>query len=327
MVALSDNRQTRQMPDPSVVLAGVGAAQHIFQGSLVCAKGADGYHYPGADTAGYIFAGIAREECDNSLGLDGALECKLYTKGRYLMVASGASQAWVMRRAYISDDQTVALSGTNGIMCGFIARIESSTAVWVEIAIGAGAGESYEMPSGTAAAPGLPYLLDADAGFYLAAANTVGIAGNGAGIATFGPTAVTLTPALDVSAAGVSAGHPSLYRATLVVPFNLKATTVVLAGADHPKLRVVGVNFLLTEVPDASATTLTCKLTRTVGGAQDICADKTFTQGTDTVGKVLAGTIDTAQDNIPIACDVNLVVGGTTTTLGRGVAYIDVVGE
>jgi len=139
--------------------------------------------------------------------------------------------------------------------------------------------------------------------------------------------AIGLNGAVTVGAGGFANSAPSLYRTTLVVPFNGKGTTVVLAGADHPKLRVVGVNFHLTEVPDASATTLTCKLTRTVGGAGDICADKTFTQGTDTVGKVLAGTIDTAQDNIPVACDLNLVVGGTTTTLGRGVAYIDVVGE
>ncbi len=96
------------------------------------------------------------------------------------------------------------------------------------------------------------------------------------------------------------------------------------AGADHPGCRVVGVKFMLTEVPDGGATTYTFKIT---DGTNDICAAKTFTQGTDTVGKVLDGTIDANYDNLALADPLNVVTAGTTTTLGRGVAYIDVVGE
>lgn len=310
-MVLSANRQTGMKELPMIKQVFVAGSAHIYMGSLVCHK-ADGYATPGADTAGYVLAGVAREEMDNSASAtDGAVDGVVYTKGAFLLKCAGATRAWEGRPVYITDDETVALSSTNGILAGICRTFVSATAVWVDIE---------------------PAIIMASTDLTLAGTFTVAGVATMNGAVNLGNAAadiVTLNGVFTVGATGsFTNSGPTIYRATLVAVTNAKETVVVWAGGDHPKCRVLAVTAALLEVPDGGATTYTINVTRTVGGAENIISSViTFTEGTDTVGKRKAGTVDTDHDNLALATDLNVVAAGTTTTLGRALVIIDVVGE
>lgn len=136
MAALTANRYTKHR-DGLVTAHPVAAAAQIYKGSLVCAN-ADGYAVPGADTAGFVFLGVALEEADNGTGSAGELSVKILTHGVFSFNKAGTiTQASLGAKVYISDDQTVALAATttNDIPCGRIEALDGAGALWVRISL------------------------------------------------------------------------------------------------------------------------------------------------------------------------------------------------
>jgi len=131
MSALSaDNNAQRK--DGKLTEYKIGAAETIYKDSIVC-NGTDGYLIAGADTADLRFAGVAYEKGDNSSGVDGAESTRVQKTGSFVFAKASAVQADVGAIAYILDDQTVGTTSTNGISCGYIVELISSSEVRVRI--------------------------------------------------------------------------------------------------------------------------------------------------------------------------------------------------
>ena len=133
MTALTENRYTRYR-DGLVTAHPVQASAVIYKGSLVCVD-ATGYALPGADTADYVFLGVAIEEADNSAGSDGDVTVRVQTSGVFSFAKIGSlSQANCGVQLYIADDQTVAAAATttNDIPCGRLEGIDGDD-VWVRV--------------------------------------------------------------------------------------------------------------------------------------------------------------------------------------------------
>ncbi len=134
MGALSADRETKRKEGELLELPVAGSTK-IYKGSLV-ALNTSGYAVPGADTANFIFAGVAHEQADNSgSATNGAKTVRVLGKGIFSFAASGMAITNVGTAVFIVDDQTVGLAATttNDIPCGKIADFESATEVWVDI--------------------------------------------------------------------------------------------------------------------------------------------------------------------------------------------------
>lgn len=107
----------------------------IYAGAIVCVNAA-GYAVVGADTAGLIFMGIAREQADNTSGADGAINVIVRRRGLFKMkLATAITIANVGDNVFIADDESVDLAGnvTNDIFVGIIASYIDTTHAWIDI--------------------------------------------------------------------------------------------------------------------------------------------------------------------------------------------------
>jgi hypothetical protein len=110
-------------------------ADIIYAGGLTCVNAA-GYAVPGADTAGFLFAGVALEQVDNSLGNAGDKTVVCKRRGLVKMeLATAITQANVGENVFLVDDEKVDLTAnvTNKIFCGIIAGYIDTTHAWVDI--------------------------------------------------------------------------------------------------------------------------------------------------------------------------------------------------
>lgn len=105
------------------------AAEIIYKGALVCVD-ATGYLCAAADTAGYKFAGVAYEKCDNT---DGGKSCRVYTEGVFLLTCTSITQLMVGELMYVADDDVVDDSSTNYVCAGRLVQYVSATQGWVDI--------------------------------------------------------------------------------------------------------------------------------------------------------------------------------------------------
>lgn len=134
MTALADDKKTEYREGVEISIP-VDDGDKIYAGAMVCAN-ADGYAVPGADTAGLIFMGIAREQADNASGQDGDISVLVRRRGLFKMsFATAITEANVGDSVYIADDQNVDLVGnvTNDIFAGIIAEYIDATHAWVDI--------------------------------------------------------------------------------------------------------------------------------------------------------------------------------------------------
>lgn len=142
LAALAADKAVTQSASELLSLA-VSAGEMIYNGALVCVD-SDGYAVPAADTAGYVFMGVATQQADNSSGADGAVNVTIKRCGRFLLGWNGAglTQAAVGNLAYAVDDQTVDAPDdtTNDVLIGQITRIVGASQAWVDIGCGARAG-------------------------------------------------------------------------------------------------------------------------------------------------------------------------------------------
>lgn len=112
----------------------VAATETIYKGALVVVS-ATGYLEAGTDAASKRFAGVAYEKKDNSSGADGALNCRVHTKGVFLMTATSITQAMVGQMMYLVDDATIddTTGGTYYIPVGRLVEYVSTTSGYVDI--------------------------------------------------------------------------------------------------------------------------------------------------------------------------------------------------
>lgn len=103
----------------------VAANAVIYKGALCCYK-ADGYVIQGADTANYLFAGVAEEQVNNTGGADGAKTVLLAIKGRFEHARSGAALTDNGDPCYVVDDATLGLTGdtSNTVLVGKFRRFD-----------------------------------------------------------------------------------------------------------------------------------------------------------------------------------------------------------
>ncbi len=131
MSALTRDRATSYREGIEVEFP-VAAATKIYAGSMVCVN-ASGYAVPAADTSGYLFAGVAMEQADNSTGGNGAMVVRLRRTGVFEFDAASLSQASVGDPMYATDDQTFAGTTTNHVKVGVLAKYVSATKGWIDI--------------------------------------------------------------------------------------------------------------------------------------------------------------------------------------------------
>jgi hypothetical protein len=114
---------------------------HIYKGALV-ALNADGYLEPASDAAGKVLAGIAYEECDNTLDghSQGGKSCRVMRDGVFRLEASSVAQALVGRRVYVVDDATVDETTSHSLLAGVVVEVVSSTVCWVDVGPGVAVG-------------------------------------------------------------------------------------------------------------------------------------------------------------------------------------------
>lgn len=131
MTALSSDRKTPHREGMEIEYK-VAAGAKIYAGSLVCLN-TSGYAVPGADTSGFRFLGVAREAADNSSGANGDLLVRVGRKGVFRFSASGMAVTDVGAAVKVADDQTVAKTTANSVVCGAVAEFVSATEVGVDI--------------------------------------------------------------------------------------------------------------------------------------------------------------------------------------------------
>lgn len=111
----------------------IAASTTIYKGSIVAFNTA-GYAVKGADTASFVFAGIAMETVSNGT-VAGEKEVRVWNEGIVELNCASATQAWVGQSVYIVDDNTVALAATttNDVIVGKVVGFVSATKVRVKI--------------------------------------------------------------------------------------------------------------------------------------------------------------------------------------------------
>lgn len=129
MAALTANRNTVERDGKTLSLP-VAASTKIYQGAIVCLN-SSGLAVPASTATTLKAIGRAEELADNSAGLASAISVKVvrgvfrYVNGESITLAN------VNETAYLTDDQTVCLTGTGKSVAGIIRDVDAS-GVWVQ---------------------------------------------------------------------------------------------------------------------------------------------------------------------------------------------------
>lgn len=134
----------------------------IWKGGMVAVNTA-GLAQAAADTAGWVVAGIALDSVDNtvsghSAGTWPASPMKNWIRVRFGIAAklnaSGLTQAKLLDPVYVTDDNTVGLTSTNGVLAGYIIEFHSSSEALIFIPPPIGMTLQGVAQSGIGGAPG-----------------------------------------------------------------------------------------------------------------------------------------------------------------------------
>lgn len=130
MTALAANRDTKERASLLFHFP-VAASTKIYQGSIVCLN-ASGLAVPASTSTTLKCVGRAEQLADNSAGIASAINVQV-KRGCYKFVnGESITLANVGATAYLTDDQTVCLTGTGKSIAGIIRDVEAD-GVWVEI--------------------------------------------------------------------------------------------------------------------------------------------------------------------------------------------------
>ena len=133
MAASTQNREAgRKTGD--IVSVPLQAAVKVNKGTLVNVDNT-GYSRPArSGTATDVFAGVAYDGADNTLGAAGAINTRVYKSGTFLFPKSVATaQTDLGQKVYAADDQTVTLTATNNQFVGIVVQVVDAANVRVRI--------------------------------------------------------------------------------------------------------------------------------------------------------------------------------------------------
>lgn len=136
MTATTADREVNYQ-DGEVISYLVGTNENIPKGVAVTLISGTGYAVNGTDGNSNTvhFLGVSAEGVDNTAGAAGAKDINVRQKGVFdFVVAATAAQTWIGSRAYLTDNQTVAIAAnTSSVAVGVIVGIVSYTKVRVKI--------------------------------------------------------------------------------------------------------------------------------------------------------------------------------------------------
>jgi len=139
-MALTANRINEYKSKADILSYGVdGAVLEIFRGALVCTD-STGYAVPGADTANYVFAGMAEDNvAQTAIVTDGTNDVRVIAKGSgyivKLPIVTGVTVADLGKTVYVADDENVDLVAgvSNNVEVGVIQEVYGANSVGVRI--------------------------------------------------------------------------------------------------------------------------------------------------------------------------------------------------
>ena len=112
------------------------AAEHIYGGTLAFVSATTGF-LTGDDNGGAnAFAGVTKDECDNSGGSAGDLSVEVYSRGEFLLTGSSFVQATVRDKVYAIDNYTTQASSSSATLVGICTELRSATQIMVDIEAG-----------------------------------------------------------------------------------------------------------------------------------------------------------------------------------------------
>lgn len=134
MTAVTANQITK-MADAGGLRSGKAAAENLYAGTICFFNASTGF-ITGDDNGGAnAFAGIVRQQCDNSGGSAGDLTVEFYTSGVAYLTGSSFTQATNGDLVYAIDNYTIQASGTSASKVGRVVDFVSATVVGVELNI------------------------------------------------------------------------------------------------------------------------------------------------------------------------------------------------
>ena len=130
-MALTQNTDAQEKAGQLIAYPVAGNV-HIYKGALVCRNGG-GYAVPGADAASHALLGVAEEEVDTTGVAAGVKTVPVKKTGTYLVKKAAAATADIGLVVYVTADDTVAATGVNSVLAGYVAEVVSSGKVRVRI--------------------------------------------------------------------------------------------------------------------------------------------------------------------------------------------------
>lgn len=110
----------------------VAEKTHIFKGALVCIN-CSGYAVPGADAEGFVFVGVAYEECNNETGDNGDRRVRVLKTGSFLYWKKNALQSNMGASMFIFDDDTLSFNANHSIVAGYVVEVPSGEHVRIRV--------------------------------------------------------------------------------------------------------------------------------------------------------------------------------------------------
>lgn len=113
--------------------AKLGTGVTVYKGALLTSNTA-GWHVPAADTANFVFTGVAVEGSNGATTSNGGTVIRQVQRGRILLNFTGVAQTDVGRDAYVVDDNTVSRAAvtTNDVRVGIVDELGTASGTcWV----------------------------------------------------------------------------------------------------------------------------------------------------------------------------------------------------
>jgi len=109
----------------------VAASTTIYGGCWVNINSSGYLILAGTTASSRLFGLNAASDVDNSAGANGALSANVQPIGNNLRYADfdavSPAQSWVGQIVYLTDDHTVAISGSNSIIAGMVVRVDDTS--------------------------------------------------------------------------------------------------------------------------------------------------------------------------------------------------------
>ena len=133
MAAVTANQIT-PMQDGDITRS-KAAAERLYAGTMGFYDASTGYVTADDNGGANQFAGIVRQECDNSGGSAGDKEVELYAEGVFRLKGSSFTQATNGDLVYAIDNYTLQTSSTSASKVGRVVNYVNSTTVDVLISL------------------------------------------------------------------------------------------------------------------------------------------------------------------------------------------------